>query len=58
MYAKFQQKLLNSMVIVACKSFQFFRTTKVPGFLKTILLLILYFTSVKNYKVKPTKNEA
>ena len=57
MYAKFQQKLLNSMVIVACQSFQFFRATKIPGLLKTILL-ILYFTSVKNYKVKPTKNEA
>ena len=34
MYAKFQQKILNSMIVGARQSFQFFRQK--PGFLEII----------------------
>ena len=36
--AKFQQKILNSMEVGVCQSFQFFR--KNPGFLETIDLCL------------------
>ena len=39
MCAKFQQKILNSMLVGACQSFQFFRQKK-PGFLEIIDLCL------------------